>query len=137
MTTKNSKTAEPIVSDLIAITKPDGSKREIKMTFGLQNRVAQLVENPDQIGMMTIDPMLQHAVLLEVLAERDENGNLIREIDVDAYGLSVEENLRLIEWASDHVIGFFLRSMEAARRLQERHQAKITALTSSLSGSRG
>jgi len=122
-------------SDVITVTFGDGTQREIKMTFGLLNRMAQLIGDIDNVMMVNVDPALQEMVLLEVLAIRDKDGLIQKKGDLDEYDLTTEQYMQILEWVADHLVGFMLKSLEKTKALRDRHEKTINSLMSSSTGS--
>lgn len=116
------------LSDHIQIDT-EGTLRTIKMSFGLLNRICRLVGDVEGSIQLLIDPVLQEAVILEILAERNEEGQIIRKHDVDDYNLSKKDVMVLLEWVAEHLLDFFLSALKIAKSLQDRNQDRIDNLT--------
>lgn len=112
-----------------------GEARTIKMSFGLLNRICQIVGDAEGVILISTDPVLQNRILLELLAERDEDGLITRAPDVDKYELERDDVLLILKWACDHSLDFFLGALEMGQNLQKTHQDRISALQAGSTGS--
>lgn len=96
--------------------------REIKMTYGLLQRLASRFSDLGQVENLSLDSNLQNDLINEVLAERDENGH-IKNPDKDySLDLPLSEGEKIMNWISEHIIDFFISRLqaqtEAAKQLQ-------------------
>ena len=123
------------MSNNIFTIKVDGKERDIKMTFGLLNTLCRRVGDIDGASQMTIDQVLRDVVLVELLSDRDKNGKIIAEVDIDTLDLDLDELINLLDWAGEHVLDFFLKGLEKTKSLQDRNMNRIKALMPSSNGS--
>lgn len=96
------------------------------MSFGLLNLVTGIMGSPDQIPNSANDADLRQSLLAEVLAERDENGTVVKPANL--FNLKPEEAMQVIQWASDHAMDFFMRGLESAADLSQKVQPRMEAL---------
>jgi hypothetical protein len=118
------------------VIKQDGSDRELFMSFGLLNELSRLASNPEAVALFAIDPEIRDAVRKSLLAERKAGGKIISPIDdPDELNVSIDDTERMLKWAMDHVLGFFVRSMTSVADVTREVEPKLTALASSMNGS--
>lgn len=114
----------------------NGEAREIFMSFGLLNELTRIVQDPARIGLMAIDPDMREDVLYALLAERKPSGKILKPLpdidDIEADYLEIE---RLLAWAMEHTLGFFVRLLQSAATAAEREKTQMVDLVSSLTGS--
>jgi hypothetical protein len=95
----------------------DGEEREIKMTYGLQDKLITLVRDTSEIGNIFIDPEVRNNILAELLAKRGRGGKIEGERkDAEEYEISMEDIDALLSWATDVVTNFFIRALEILER---------------------
>ena len=134
MTKKKSETRELV--DQIQINANE-KPRTIKMSFGLLNRLCIIAGDAEGCVTMMIEPSMQNRILLEVFAERNEEGQIVIAADLDSYDLSTNDVMILLDWVSEHVLDFFLRALEMAQNLQKRSHNRVENLKSFSTGSLG
>lgn len=95
----------------------DGEEREIKMTYGLQDKLITLVRDTSEIGNIFIDPEVRNNILAELLAKRGRGGKIEGERkEAEEYEISMEDIDALLSWATDVVTNFFIRALEILER---------------------
>lgn len=95
----------------------DGEEREIKMTYGLQDKLITLVRDTSEIGNIFIDPEVRNNVLAELLAKRGKGGKIEGERkDAEDYEISLEDIDALLSWATDIVTHFFIKALVILER---------------------
>ena len=124
------------MSDTFPITI-NNEEREIFMSFGLLNELTTIVQDPSRISTISLDPQLRNAFITSLLSERKKSGKVLNAFDLDDTEVSYEAVENAIAWAQEHVMSFFVRSYRQIARVTEKHQEEVTALTSSLGGSKG
>lgn len=107
---------------------------EVFMSYGLLNEIVTMVNDIDSVATIGVDHELRNNVLNALLAERDEDGNIVANVNWYKMSLSPEEMNRLIAWVSEHVFDFFLKSFENANSLKEANEERLKKLLSSLDG---
>lgn len=102
--------------------------RQIKMTYGLLQKLASRFNDLGQVENLSLDYNLQNDLINEVLAERDENGQ--REIPLKDYSLelSLDEGKALMDWISGHIIDFFISQLQAQTKAAEKLQPLVEEL---------
>lgn len=98
------------------------NNREIKMSYGLLQKLASRFNDLGQVENLSLDSNLQNDLINEVLAERDDHG-LPKDPGKDySLELSISEGEKLMNWISEHIIDFFISRLqaqtEAAKQLQ-------------------
>jgi hypothetical protein len=132
---KNTKEAPVELSPVLDILLGDETRR-VKMTFGLLNRLALGSGGSEGLELLFTDAEIQERMLLEVLAERDEDGRVTRLTNLDVYDLSSEEGLKILNWAVEHLMDFFVRLSKTAQKLEGQYSPKPPiSPTSSSTGS--
>lgn len=102
----------PKLKDSITI-RVDGEDREIFMSYGLVNLLAGVAGDPDAAGRFVIDQDMREQVMRILLSERNKAGKLTGEPleNIEDVELSIADARRLLAWASEHTIDFFLDSV--------------------------
>jgi hypothetical protein len=85
--------------------------RQIKMTYGLLNRLCRVVGEVDGAAVMTMDNDIRERVLIEILSPRDPQGNIPDggEFNIFSITASTEEVSEVLDWAQEQVIDFFVK----------------------------
>ena len=107
----------------------------ITMTFGLLNTLCVLVGEIEPASLMVMDHNLRKEVLIEMLSERDEQGEIIQPYNYFALKAESEHVADLISWAQDHVLDFFMRESQRAVNKLLKAKGAVDELKSSLAGS--
>lgn len=122
------------VNDTLVV-RLDGREVTLMMTFGLLDRLVGLMGPAQDLATVGLEDTLRGRIIREVLSKRGRAGVLEGEVDLDALDLGVDDAMRIVDWAVEHALDFFLRRLEAAARLGERYQAPRASWTSSSAGS--
>lgn len=96
--------------------------RELKMTFGMLNRLAKIAGNVETLGMVMIDSDLQQALLSQLFATYDENGKQLEVADIDNINCSMEELLQLLAWVLESLTYFFLKNLQNSARIAQQYK---------------
>jgi hypothetical protein len=115
---ENKKTEKVELSDTYYI-KLDGVDREVKMTYGLLQKLCSKFTTVGQIQNLDTDFDLQNYMINELLDERDGNSTRLNPEKNYAYGLSVDEGEKLTVWISEHVANFFISRLENQTKAQK------------------
>lgn len=113
----------------------DPTPRRIFMSFGMLSRVAAHMGSVDQAPTIATDRDMQESVIKELMTIRDKRGDATSApTSLEECGLSLADAERLLDWASGHVVNFFLRAVEKAQKRAtetnqqlEKVQARIAA----------
>lgn len=112
-----------------------GEERELFMSYGLLNELTKLVGSPEVAPSITIDEDLRADVLKACLAERKASGKIVKELeDVEDIDASIEDIEKLLDWATEHVLSFFVRSLGKMVKQAESNKDVLAGLKSSLDG---
>lgn len=112
----------------------EGEEREVKMSFGLVNLLAQLCGDIETASEISLNLDLQGDVLEALVVKRDKKGKPTEEFSLFAVESDADETGDLIAWAAEHVIDFFMSSMEKGAKTVEKAKPRLAALTSSPDG---
>lgn len=122
----------------------DGEEREIVMKFALLRELARLLPGANDTQMVFHDEYLFEQVLISLLIPRNERGKPIVQTDpqngeeivydLDDHDFDEGAAVRLVKWAMEHLIGFFLNKLTAVTTLGDQNVGQIEALLSSLPG---
>lgn len=110
--------------------------REIVMTFGLLNELSAIVQDPTRIGAMDLDPEIRAKVLDSIFAERTKSGRRKEPaVDIEDLDIPYTEFEKALDWAKEHVMGFFMRRMESTAKVADQTKERMKKVESSLFGS--
>lgn len=114
----------------------DDKPFEVFMSFGLLNAVARHVGNPDNIGLILLNSDLREMVLTELLSERSKSGAITKKREFGEVDISLEDCEKLLEFAAEHVLDFFLRALEKANKLAGKTKKVVEAHAATSNGSK-
>lgn len=106
--------------------------REIFMSYGLLSSLVSEIQVIDNITIIPFNTELRTNVLKLLLAERTSTGKLVTpldQVDPDDFPLTVETVEKLLAWVGEHVMGFFMRSLQQAGTLLKAHEAQMPTPT--------
>lgn len=99
------------------------TERKIFMSFGLLNKLSDIVGGPEQVPTLEFSPDIAMQVISSLLIERKPNGDPIKKIetidDVIMPGISQVEAEKLFDWVKEHLVDFFARRAAATLKLME------------------
>jgi hypothetical protein len=101
--------------------------RELKMTFGMLNRLARIAGNVETLGMVMIDSDLQQALLSQLFATYDEKGKQLEVADIDNINCSMEELLQLLAWVLESLTYFFLKNLQNSAKIAQQYKPEEKA----------
>lgn len=101
--------------------------RELKMTFGMLNRLARIAGNVETLGMVMIDSDLQQALLSQLFATYDEKGKQTELADIDDINCSMEELLALLAWVLESLTYFFLKNLQNSAKIAQQYKPEEKA----------
>lgn len=111
----------------------DGEARELLMTFGILNAVAKTVGSIDNLGAITLDDNIREMTIRLCLLTKEKGKPPVIPDFADLDISPADANAILI-WATDHVIDFFLQSLEATKVVTDKYQGRLDALMRSSTG---
>ena len=112
----------------------NGVSRVVFMSYGLLNRLVRVVSDLPDLSQVMVNPEAQERLLKEILVKRDAEGNPVGPHTLDELEMSIEDATRLLNWATDHVLTFFVSGLATLKEIDSRHSAKIGALMPSSTG---
>jgi hypothetical protein len=122
------------MSDKLSVTF-EGNERELFMSYGLLNDLAKLTGSPEIAASMSIDQHLREETLKLTLAERKASGKILKHVDdIDDLDMSVSDVEAILDWATEHVLSFFVRSLGKTMKRVEANRDVLEGLKSSLDG---
>lgn len=113
----------------------DGSKKEIFMSFGLMNAITRIVGDVDNVAALATDYDARDRVLVELLSERTKSGKMTEKVDLEELPLTYDEVVKIMTWAQEHMVDFFIKSLTGVKDLATKNKDRITDLVSFLTGS--
>jgi hypothetical protein len=134
--TEESKTPDLETEITILI---NGEDREFSMKFALLRELARTFPNETDPQAVFQEQGLFDLALEILMIPRNEVGKVINPeggFNLDDFDMSQEEAIRLVKWAMEHVIRFFLIKLSNLMKLGEMSGEQIEALLSSLPGLR-
>ena len=87
-------------------------QRSIRMNFNLLNRLTFIVGNVENIQEAMSAPAVRESLMCEALAVRDPDGKRKVPENLSDLDLSPEDAGRLLNFIGDHVLDFFLLTLE-------------------------
>lgn len=99
---------------------PEG--RVIFMSYGLLNRLSMIIGEPDNLPAIYLDPGLQGTVMSHLLGTYDAATKQFNPQDVDDIQLSPQVIADLLAWVSEHIIDFFVLTLQNAKGLEARYK---------------
>jgi hypothetical protein len=115
----------------------DGKERELFMSYGLLNVLSIAVGSPELVPAMSLDDELRTEVLKAVLAERKVTGKVVQAIaDLEEIEISIDDVEAVLDWAGEHLMGFFMRRLAKSAKHVENHKSLLEGLKSSMDGLR-
>lgn len=100
--------------------------RTLLMSYGLLSQISQIVGQVENIPLMTLDGGLRDDVLEALIAERNTDGVITKQIATGS--LTQDEAMELVDWASGHIIDFFMKLLDRQVALQEKYDDQFKAL---------
>lgn len=113
----------------------DGQSRSILMTFGLLDEISGLIGSAENVPLLALDRDTRNKMLRIMLSTRDDEGKIVKEFNPMTSLVSMATINELVSWSAEHVLSFFLTSLEGAARLAMENKDRMENLTASLTGS--
>lgn len=142
----NQNTAQRPVDRLTVVV--GGNSKELFMSFGLLNELCRLYGDVHAATQVTLNPDLRDVTMISLFSERDENGLIPegKEVRLAKLEISLDDAERVLNWAADHAIYFFLTALKRAVEAQKQNAAlkdllqvagvKVESSTTSSSGTK-
>jgi hypothetical protein len=122
-----------MVKDKISVLL-NGAETELFMSAGLLNRLTDIIGQSSTLVSFVFDGPARIAVLTAILEKKGRSGALPVPIDFDEIDLSMAEQIKLIDWASEHVTDFFLQMTESVGRFSKLYEGRLQSLMPSIDG---
>lgn len=117
------------------IIKVSGEERELFMSFALLTELTEIVISPENIGQIHLDNHTRETVLLSILSERNKGGRVTEPLEhLGDLEISVADHEAILDWAAQHVLDFFIRSIQRGAKITSDNREKMELLASSLDG---
>lgn len=114
------------MSDRLKIQRKGGAEEHtLFMSFGLLNELCGIVQSPEAVAFITLDPFIRASILKSVLSERDEEGMIATEINLNTLDVSVEDVEKVLGWVEDHVMAFFMNALQRLKSVQEKYKGMV------------
>ncbi|HIH2746987.1 TPA: hypothetical protein ACYLN4_002724 [Burkholderia lata] len=105
-----------------------GEKKSLFMSFGLLNELCRGIGDAQGALQVTANSQLRDFVLMVVLSDRDDEGNVVKPINVNRIEMSIDDGERLLDWVSQHATDFFVRTMERIVTGHKDKESRLKAL---------
>ena len=99
--------------------------QEIKLTYGLQNRLARLIQNVTTVSLILTDINVQEAVIVNIFNKYDKKGQVIEEANLEEIEFSPIEIQQLLVWVTEHLTNFFLLNLQSMTRIVGEYQKGV------------
>lgn len=113
----------------------NGEPASLFMSFGLLDKVVNLLGQTSSLVTGAIDPLLRGEILKACLKKRGKTGVIVGEVILDDIEIAAEDALKVIKWASEHAISFFIQAAEQSKALGQKFEEPIQTLQPSTTGS--
>lgn len=112
----------------------NGKSRDLFMSFGLLNELATMFGDVDRLTELPTNHELRTEMLKAILAERTKSGKITQAVDLDDIDIDPQDVPKILAWAADWVVDFFIRSGEAVKSVFVKNTDRVKSLMSSESG---
>ena len=121
-------TPEKLSNDLTLMVNE--AQRSIRMNFNLLNRLTHIIGNVENIQEAMSAPSVRESLMCEALAVREESGKRIVPANLDDIDLSPEDAGRLLNFIGDHVMDFFLLTLEQTNQRLSANNPRMVQIRS-------
>lgn len=98
---------------------------ELKMTYGLHNRLANLIQNATNVSLVLTDIQVQEAVVVNLFNKYDAKGQVLQEANLEELDFTPVEIQELLVWVAEHLTNFFLGNLQSMTRIVEVYQNEV------------
>lgn len=98
---------------------------ELKMTYGLHNRLANLIQNATNVSLVLTDIQVQEAVVVNLFNKYDAKGQVLEEANLEELNFTPVEIQELLVWVAEHLTNFFLGNLQSMTRIVEVYQNEV------------
>lgn len=111
------------------LLKNGDTTKEVFMSYGLLNSLCRAVGDLEGAALLALDNDLRAQMLVELLSDRDEKGNVIGD-GVRPYHIpySVDSLGDLLTWAQEHIFNFFVKAAAQTKVTADQHKKVLAAL---------
>jgi len=99
--------------------------QELKMTYGLHNRLAKLIQNVSTVSLILTDLQVQEAVMVNLFNKYDAKGQVVEEANLEDLMLDPIEVQRVLVWVTEHLTNFFLSNLQSMTRIVGVYQKEV------------
>lgn len=110
----------------------NGVERTIFMSFALLNRCCYIVGGNEGIPLILQDSEMREAILVELLAERDEKGKVLKKYEIDELAVDFETVQNILEFVTGHVLDFTVAAAERSNRVLASQNDRLQKLAEQL-----
>lgn len=98
---------------------------ELKMTYGLHNRLANLIQNATNVSLVLTDIQVQEAIVVNLFNKYDAKGQVLEEANLEELDFTPVEIQELLVWVAEHLTNFFLGNLQSMTRIVEVYQNEV------------
>lgn len=99
--------------------------KEIKMYFGLLNRLAKLIGGFNTVALVLTDINVQEEVIKNLFNKYDTKGKVIEEANFEEMEYDPMEIQRLLVWVTEHLTSFFLKNLQSMAQVVGQFQTEM------------
>ena len=112
-------------------------KQTVVMTMGMLHELSGIVGHVELLPEATgYNTELRSEMLVAMLSTRDEEGEIVKELNLRTLDADPDEILELLAWATGHVTAFLLKAVANATKNNEQNVAKLLESTPTNGGSK-
>lgn len=115
--------------------KVNDEEKTIFMSFGLLDLCANVIGDLDESATAAADNKMRGGLIAALLSEYDDEGEVSKKFNLMSADIDEDDVLNLLAWAQEHVMRFFIKSLQKASDLTSRNMDALTDLMSSVAGS--
>lgn len=114
--------------------KINGKAQKVKMTMGLLHEVCSVIGHIELLAEAAYNPEIRRDLLITLLSARDEEGEIVKEINIKTLEASADETQKLLSWAAEHAADFLLKALQSSKEMLEARKALVTNLMPTSNG---
>ena len=122
------------VSDTLVVSR-NGQQVPILMSYALLTELTKVIKDITDVQVIMLDQELRDSVLKIIFAERTEDGLIKSEPTMAQLGMTPGDVMRVLRWASEHALDFFLEGIEASVAILKPREDRLKNLMPSGAGS--
>lgn len=112
----------PLVYELVI--EVNNEPRKILMSYGLLSQLAILVDSPENVAMIGLQPRLARELCAVVLIPRSDEGDILmkteHEMNQILDQITIEDFHKLINWVQEHLVDFFMKGVKTTTAVMSR-----------------